>query len=99
MALGVVMAAAGYPAEPRSGDRITGLPSQPSGSEDTMVFHAGTKRVDGQTVTSGGRVLCVTALGDTAKAAQQRAYEALATLHFDGAQWRTDIGQRALRRR
>ena len=99
VALGVVMAAAGYPAEPRSGDRITGLPASPAGSEDTMVFHAGTKRVDGQTVTSGGRVLCVTALGDTAKAAQQRAYEVLATLHFDGAQWRTDIGQRALRRR
>ena len=97
-ALGVVMAAGGYPGEPRKGDVITGLPADASGSEDAMVFHAGTANKDSQTVTSGGRVLCVTALGDSAKGAQQRAYELLRPIHFDGAQWRTDIGHRAIKR-
>ncbi|MFZ2989781.1 phosphoribosylamine--glycine ligase [Ideonella sp.] len=97
-ALGVVMAAAGYPMNPRKGDVITGLPAQAAGSEDAAVFHAGTLAKDGQIVTSGGRVLCVTALGDSAKAAQQRAYELLKPIRFDGAQWRTDIGHRAIKR-
>jgi phosphoribosylamine--glycine ligase len=98
VALGVVMAAANYPGTPRKGDVIHGLPAVPAGTDDAMVFHAGTTAQDGQTVTSGGRVLCVTALGESAKAAQQRAYEALKPIHFDGAQWRTDIGHRAIKR-
>ena len=98
-ALGVVMAAAGYPAEPRKGDAITGLPAEAAGTDDCMVFHAGTQQQGGQVLTSGGRVLCVTALGDSAKAAQQRAYEALQPIRFDGAQWRTDIGHRAIVKR
>ncbi|MCA6216620.1 phosphoribosylamine--glycine ligase [Ideonella sp. B7] len=97
-ALGVVMAAAGYPASPRKGDVITGLPADPMGTADSMVFHAGTVQKDGQVLTSGGRVLCVTALGDSARTAQQRAYEVLRQVHFDGAQWRTDIGHRAIKR-
>ena len=93
-ALGVVMAAAGYPMDPRKGDAITGLPAE---AEDAMVFHAGTVPKDGQTLTSGGRVLCVTALGESVKAAQQRAYELVAQVRFDGAQFRRDIGFRAIR--
>lgn len=97
-ALGVVMAAAGYPATPRKGDVITGLPADPAGSDDVMVFHAGTALQDGRLVTTGGRVLCVTALGDSARTAQQRAYEAVQAIHFDGAQFRSDIGHRAIKR-
>ncbi|MBI5279196.1 MAG: phosphoribosylamine--glycine ligase [Burkholderiales bacterium] len=93
-ALGVVMAAAGYPMDPRKGDAITGLPKE---AEDAMVFHAGTTPQDGGTLTSGGRVLCVTALADTVKAAQQRAYEVLHGIQFEGAQYRRDIGHRAVR--
>src|SRR5688572_3242146 len=94
-ALGVVVAAAGYPGEPRQGDRIGGLPKP---AEDCRVFHAGT-RLEGKTlVTSGGRVLCVTALGDSVKMARARAYEAFDTLRFDGMQYRKDIGHRALKR-
>ena len=93
-ALGVVMAAAGYPMNPRKGDVITGLPKE---SEDAMVFHAGTADQDGKTVTSGGRVLCVTALADSVKAAQARAYEVIKGIHFDGAQYRHDIGHRAIK--
>ena len=93
-ALGVVMAAGGYPMDPRKGDVIHGLPAEAS---DAMVFHAGTVRQGEQTVTSGGRVLCVTALADTVKAAQVRAYEVLRGISFDGAQWRTDIGHRAVK--
>jgi phosphoribosylamine--glycine ligase len=93
-ALGVVMAAAGYPLSPRKGDAISGLP-QPS--EDAMVFHAATTQKDGGVVTTGGRVLCVTVLADSVKAAQQRAYEIAQGIHFDGAQYRRDIGHRALR--
>jgi len=95
VALGVVMAAAGYPAEPRRGDPIAGLPAE---SEDVKVFHAGTELRDGRAVTAGGRVLCVTALGDSTRLAQQRAYEVLRGLSFAGAQYRRDIGQRALKR-
>ena len=95
VALGVVMASAGYPLQPRKGDAITGLPEE---TDDAMVFHAGTQRDDGVLRTSGGRVLCVTALGDNVRLAQQRAYEVLRGIHFDGAQYRRDIGHRAIRR-
>jgi phosphoribosylamine--glycine ligase len=96
-ALGVVMAAAGYPGKPRLGDAISGLPE---GSEDLQVFHAATqRRDDGTLVASGGRVLTVTALGDPLRAAQQRAYAALESIRFDGMQWRRDIGHRALKSR
>jgi phosphoribosylamine--glycine ligase len=93
-ALGVVMAAAGYPLNPRKGDAITGLPRE---AEDAMVFHAGTTQRGKEIVSSGGRVLCVTALADTVKAAQQRAYEVAQGILFDGAQYRRDIGHRAVR--
>ena len=92
-ALGVVMAAAGYPLSPRKGDAITGLPLP---SEGAVVFHAATAQRDGGAVTTGGRVLCVTVLADSVKAAQQRAYEIAQNIHFDGAQYRRDIGHRAL---
>jgi phosphoribosylamine--glycine ligase len=94
-ALGVVMAAHGYPQAPRSGDRITGLPPE---APDAMVFHAGTALADGGVVTAGGRVLCVTALGDSVRLAQQRAYQVLQGVQFDGAQYRRDIGHRAVKR-
>lgn len=97
VALGVVMAAHGYPLDPRKGDLITGLPPA-AASEDAVVFHAGTTATDAGVVTSGGRVLCVTALGDSVKMAQQRAYDVLRGIHFDGAQYRRDIGYRAVRR-
>ena len=93
-ALGVVMAASGYPLQPRKGDEVHGLPTA---TEDTMVFHAGTQPQGNSTMTSGGRVLCVTALGDTVKAAQQRAYEVVRGITFDGAQYRKDIGHRAIK--
>jgi phosphoribosylamine--glycine ligase len=97
VALGVVMAAHGYPLNPRKGDLINGLPST-AASDDAMVFHAGTTATDAGVLTSGGRVLCVTALGDSVKMAQQRAYDVLRGIHFDGAQYRRDIGFRAVRR-
>jgi phosphoribosylamine--glycine ligase len=96
-ALGVVMAAAGYPESPRKGDAISGSDDPRLAADDVKVFHAGTALHDGRLVTSGGRVLCVTALGESVKLAQQRAYEALHALHFDGAVWRRDIGHRAVR--
>ena len=92
-ALGVVMAAANYPNTPRKGDVINGLP--PKG-DDYMVFHAGTQLTDKKIVTNGGRVLCVTALGDMAKMAQKRAYEIADQIKFEGAQMRHDIGYRAI---
>jgi phosphoribosylamine--glycine ligase len=95
VALGVVMAAHGYPLEPRKGDAITGLPAD---TGDAVVFHAGTGLTNGQLVVTGGRVLCVTALGDSVKLAQTHAYEALRTIRFDGAQYRGDIGFRAIKR-
>ena len=94
IALGVVMAAQGYPAAPRKGDAITELPE---GTADLQVFHAGTTLNDGQLLTSGGRVLCVTALGDSVRLAQQRALAAVQQVQFDGAQWRNDIGHRAIK--
>ena len=102
-ALGVVMAAYNYPDAPRKGDLISGLPkaaSMASGAQDAVaeekVFHAGTLRVDGAIRTNGGRVLCVTALGDSVKVAQRRAYQLLEPIRFDGMQFRTDIGFRAI---
>jgi len=94
-AIGVVLAAHGYPMSPRKGDVITGLPQD---ADDVVVFHAGTQMQDGQVVTSGGRVLCVTALGGTLKLAQQQAYDTIKGIHFDGVQYRTDIGYRAMSR-
>jgi phosphoribosylamine--glycine ligase len=95
VALGVVMAAHGYPLTPRKGDAIDGIPAE---APDAIVFHAGTTLEDGRLVSAGGRVLCVTALGDSVKQAQARAYEALAGIRFDGAQYRSDIGHRAIKR-
>jgi phosphoribosylamine--glycine ligase len=95
VALGVVMASAGYPLAPRKGDAIHGLPAE---TADAMVFHAGTSAGGGALVTSGGRVLCVSVLGDSVKLAQQRAYDVLGSIHFDGAQYRRDIGHRAIKR-
>jgi phosphoribosylamine--glycine ligase len=96
-ALGVVMAAHGYPLNPRKGDLIHGLQKSTDAAEDAMVFHAGTRKQGDATVTAGGRVLCVTALGSTVKAAQQRAYEVAQDIGFDGAQYRKDIGWRAVK--
>ena len=92
-ALGVVLAAANYPGQPRTGDVIIGLPLA---GEDSHVFHAGTLLDGDQVVTAGGRVLCVTALGDNVKLAQRRAYEIAQGIHFNGCQMRRDIGYRAL---
>ena len=93
-ALGVVMASYNYPDTPRLNDEITGLPKQ---LEDAQVFHAGTKLIDDKVLTNGGRVLCVTALGETVKFAQQQAYKIIDEIKFDGAQYRTDIGFRAVK--
>ena len=95
-ALGVVMAAGGYPVNPCKGDEISGLPAN---SADHHVFHAGTIEQAGKIVTNGGRVLCVTALGETVKQAQQRAYQVLAPIRFNGMQFRRDIGWRAIGRK
>ena len=96
VALGVVLAAHGYPEAPRKGDRIAGIPAE---APDAMVFHAGTTLDNGELTTSGGRVLCVTVLADSVKLAQQRAYEVAAQVRFDGVQYRKDIGYRALHAR
>ena len=93
IALGVVLAAHGYPLSPRKGDRITGIPAE---APDAVVFHAGTTLDNGELQTSGGRVLCVTVLADNVKLAQQRAYEVASKVRFDGVQYRKDIGFRAL---
>ncbi len=93
VALAVVLAAHGYPDSPRKGDTITGLPQ--AGAEDVHVFHAGTAASDERIVTSGGRVLAVTALGDNVRLAQRRAYEVAEQVRFDGMQMRRDIGHRA----
>lgn len=95
VALGVVMAAHGYPDNPRKGDTIRGLPAAADGAH---VFHAGTAMVDGKVVTAGGRVLCVTALGDTVKLAKKQAYDVADGISFDGMQMRRDIGWRAIKR-
>ena len=98
IALGVVLAAANYPDTPRKGDVITGLPAGNAFGEDCHVFHAGTAEQGGQIVTSGGRVLCVTALGENVKLAQKAAYEAAAQVYWEGHQYRKDIGYRAISR-
>ena len=95
-ALGVVMAAGGYPGAYKKGDAISGLPA--TDAPDAKVFHAGTALKDGSVVTSGGRVLCVTALGATVGAAQKRAYEVARRISWNGAHYRTDIGYRAIAR-
>lgn len=94
-ALGVVMAAAGYPDSPRKNDVITGIPAE---TEHSVTFHAGTALNDKTLTTQGGRVLCVVGLGDSVRVAQKFAYEALDKIQFDGMQFRRDIGWRALKR-
>src|SRR5690625_3189877 len=93
-ALGVVMASAGYPEEPRKGDVIQPLPQD---QDDRIIFHAGTALKDDVLKTAGGRVLCVTALGDSLRRAQEAAYATVTQVHFDGKQFRSDIGWRALK--
>jgi phosphoribosylamine--glycine ligase len=96
-ALGIVLAAAGYPDTPRKGDVIEGLEKvTPSAYPDVHLFHAGTALAGDKTVVAGGRVLCVTALGDSVRQAQRSAYAAVTDIHFAGMQYRTDIGHRAL---
>ncbi|WP_213994029.1 phosphoribosylamine--glycine ligase [Sodalis sp. dw_96] len=95
-ALGVVLAAGGYPAGYRAGDEITGLPAQEV--EGEKVFHAGTVLKEGKVLTQGGRVLCVTALGDTVADAQARAYVGVRAIHWQDGFYRTDIGYRAIER-
>ncbi|MBS7806846.1 phosphoribosylamine--glycine ligase [Variovorax sp. PCZ-1] len=98
VALGVVLAAHGYPMTPRKGDVISGLPTGDSSvGDDVLVFHAGTSRQDGKTLVSGGRVLCVTALADSVKQAQARAAQVIQGIGFDGMQYRRDIGYRAVK--
>jgi phosphoribosylamine--glycine ligase len=94
-ALGVVLAAAGYPDEPRRGDPIEALPAP---TDDCRVFHAGTQLEGGALVTNGGRVMCVTALGDSLRIARGRAYEVIDRIRYDGMQYRRDIGHRALKK-
>ena len=91
----MVVAAAGYPDEPRKGDPISGLPRP---APDCRVFHAGTRLEGTSLLTNGGRVLCVTALGDSVKMARARAYEALEGIRFEGMQYRKDIAYRALKK-
>ena len=99
-ALGVVLAAHGYPMNPRKGDAVTGIPKGADFTDDAAdaaVFHAGTTLQDGTLRVSGGRVLCVTALGDSVKQAQHRAYEVVGDIAFEGMQYRRDIGHRAIK--
>ena len=93
-AVGVVMAAAGYPDSPRKGDVIDGIPLE---TPECVTFHAGTSIEDSKLQTNGGRVLCVVGLGDSIKMAQKQAYETLDKIHFNGAQFRRDIGWRGLK--
>ena len=100
VALGVVVAAHNYPQTPRAGDAISGLSKNGNHkASDSFVFHAGTQLENNQVVTSGGRVLCVTALADSTKLAQQKAYLALDQIRFDGMQFRKDIGHLAISRK
>jgi phosphoribosylamine--glycine ligase len=94
-ALGVVMAAAGYPDAPRKDDLISGIPAE---TPDSVTFHAGTTLTGERLTTSGGRVLCVVGLGDSVKMAQKQAYNVIDQIHFSGAQFRRDIGWRALKK-
>ncbi len=92
----VVLAAKGYPEAPQTGDPITGI--EQAEATGATVFQAGTKRQDHQLVTNGGRVLGVTAAGDTLQTAMANAYRAVDKIHFEGMQYRTDIGRKGLRR-
>jgi phosphoribosylamine--glycine ligase len=94
-ALGVVMAAAGYPDAPCKGDAISGIPAE---TPDCVTFHAGTALKENQLITAGGRVLCVVGLGDSVRMAQRQAYAGVDRIRFDGAQFRKDIGWRAVKR-
>ncbi len=94
-ALGVVMAAGGYPDDPKKGAVITGIPAE---NEDSMTFHAGSVLEHDELKVSGGRVLCVVGLGDSVRVAQKHAYDAVDQISFDGMQFRRDIGWRALKR-
>ena len=93
-AVGVVLAAAGYPDSPRKGDAVEGVEAA---NKIGKVFHAGTAVSDGHTVTNGGRVLCVVGLGDDVKQAKAKAYEAVAKIHFEGMQYRKDIADKAIK--
>ena len=93
-ALGVVLAAHNYPDAPRHGDSISGIPAD---TEDQITFHAGTQLQNGKMLTSGGRVMCVVGLADTVRGAQQKAYDAIDQIQFDGMQYRKDIGYRAIK--
>ena len=93
-AVGVVLAAAGYPDSPRKGDAVEGVEAA---NKIGKVFHAGTAVSDGHTVTNGGRVLCVVGLGDDVKEAKAKAYEAVAKIHFEGMQYRKDIADKAIK--
>ena len=93
-AVGVVMAAGGYPDDPKKGDVIEGIPAE---TPECVTFHAGTKQADGQLLTNGGRVLCVVGLGDSVRMAQKQAYETVEKIHFNGVQFRRDIGWRGLK--
>jgi phosphoribosylamine--glycine ligase len=93
--LGVVLAAGGYPGSYRKGDVITGIPAE---TDTTKVFHAGTAEKHGDIVTSGGRVLCACALGNSVREAQQVAYELVQQIQWEGMYFRTDIGHRAIAR-
>jgi phosphoribosylamine--glycine ligase len=93
-AVGVVMAAAGYPDSPRKGDVIDGIPAE---TPECVTFHAGTEQISGKLLSNGGRVLCVVGLGDSVKMAQKQAYETVDQIHFNGAQYRRDIGWRGLK--
>ncbi len=95
-ALGVVLAARGYPSDPKNGDPIRGIPKA---TQDGHVFHAGTRLEGKSLLTNGGRVLCVTALGDSVKMAQKRAYDTAEPIRFEGMQFRHDIGHRAIRKK
>jgi len=93
-AVGVVMAAGGYPDAPAKGDVIEGIPAD---TPESITFHAGTRLVDGALQTAGGRVLCVVGLGDSVKMAQKQAYDTVEKIHFNGAQYRRDIGWRGMK--
>jgi phosphoribosylamine--glycine ligase len=88
------MAAAGYPDNPSKGDVIDGLPAD---TPESITFHAGTRLAGGALQTSGGRVLCVVGLGDSVKMAQKQAYDTVEKIHFNGAQYRRDIGWRGIK--
>ncbi|AFZ83520.1 phosphoribosylamine--glycine ligase [Candidatus Kinetoplastibacterium blastocrithidii TCC012E] len=94
VALGVVLAAYNYPEKPRIGDEITQLPTE---KEDIMIFHAGTISSNETLKTNGGRVMCVTALGDSVKKAREKAYNTISKINFEGMQYRKDIGWRAIK--